>query len=162
VLYPLFTGRIDDLEIHPDRGDRSANISVLGLLSLLQGVTISTELRIANRTGALINVILDAVDWTGPRDLDLGATHVPWWWLEETDAFTALTDLLDSEGPPAVAYIAADGTFIFRDRHHRLLRDASITSQATFASRLIGACDPCADPVEFYGDGCYGFDVYGG
>jgi hypothetical protein len=162
VLYPLFRGRIDDFEVHPDRGDRTADITVLGLLSLLQGITISTELRIANRTGALINIILDAVGWTGPRDLDLGATHVPYWWLEETDAFTALTDLLDSEGPPSIAYIAADGTFIFRDRHHRLLRAASINSQATFASRPVGVCDPCNDPVEMYGDGCYGFDVYGG
>lgn len=162
TLYPLFRGRVDDFEVHPDRGDRSADITVVGLLSLLQGVKISTGLLEASRTGALIAVILDEVGWTGPRDIDLGATHVPYWWLEEADAFTAMTDLLASEGPPSVAYVGADGTFIFRDRHHRLLRAASVVSQATFASRRIGACNPCTDGVELYGSGCYGDGDYGG
>ena len=162
TVYPLFTARVDDFDVHPDRGDRSVDITALDLLSLLQGVKISTELYQAQRTGTLMGVILDAVGWTGPRDLDLGATFVPWWWLEETDAFTAVTDLLASEGAPSIAYVGPDGTFIFRDRHHRLLRPASLTSQATFTSRHIGACDPCNDPVTQYGDGCYGFDVYGG
>lgn len=100
VLYPLFTARIDEFEVHPDRGDRSADISALSLLSLLQGLRISTELYQAQRTGTLIGFVLDAVGWTGPRDLDLGATFVPWWWLEESDALSAVTDLLASEGPP--------------------------------------------------------------
>ncbi|WP_329336063.1 hypothetical protein OG252_13025 [Streptomyces sp. NBC_01352] len=162
TLYPLFMGRVDDLDIHPDRGDRSIDITGLDLLSLLQGVKVSTELYQAQRTGTLMGVILDAVGWTGPRDLDLGATFVPWWWLEEGDAFGAMTDLLASEGPPSIAYVAPDGTFVFRDRHHRLLRAASLTPQAVFASRLIGACDPCNDPVTQYGSGCYGFGPYGG
>jgi hypothetical protein len=162
TLYPLIRGRIDEFEVHPDRDDRSASITALDGLALLRGTTISTELYQAQRTGTLIGVILDHIGWTAPRDLDLGATFVPWWWAEGTDAFTALTELLESEGPPSIAYVAPDGTFTFRDRHHRLLREASIISQATFASRLIGACDPCNDPVTEYGDGCYGFDVYGG
>jgi SH3-like domain-containing protein len=162
VVYPLFSGRIEDFEVHPDRGDRSADISAVSLLSLLQGTKVSTGLFEANRTGALIAVILDEIGWTGPRDIDLGATHVPYWWLEEADAFTAMTDLLDSEGPPSIAYVGPDGTFIFRDRHHRLLRQASITPQASFASRRIGPCDPCTDGVELYGSGCYGDGDYGG
>jgi hypothetical protein len=162
VLYPLIRGRIDELEIHPDRDDRSAGITAVDDLSLLRGTSISTDLFEAQRTGTLIGVILDEIGWTAPRDLDLGATFVPWWWAEGQDAFGALTELLESEGPPSIAYVAPDGTFVFRDRHHRLLRPASIVSQATFASRHIGACDPCNDPVELYGDGCYGFGPYGG
>jgi len=162
TLYPLFTARVDDFDVHPDRGDRSVDITALDLLSLLQGVKISTELYQSQRTGTLMGIILDAVGWTGPRDLDLGATFVPWWWLEETDAFSAVTDLLASEGPPSIAYTGPDGTFIFRDRHHRLLRAPSLTSQATFTSRHIGACDPCNDDVDRYGAGCYGFGTYGG
>ena len=141
TLYPLFTGRIEDFEVHPDRGDRSVDITCLDLLSLLQGNTISTELFEAQRTGTLIGVVLDAVGWTGPRDLDLGATFVPWWWLEEVDAFTAVTDLVSSEGPPSIAYVGPDGTFIFRDRHHRLLRAASLTPQATFTAVRPADCD---------------------
>jgi hypothetical protein len=160
TLYPLFIGRIDDFDVHPDRGDRSAEISVVGLLSLLQGVKISTELYEAQRTGTLMHVVLDAVGWTGPRDVDLGATFVPWWWLEEADAFTALTDLLQSEGPPSIAYIGPDGTFIFRDRHHRLLRDKSLTPQAVFAAERTPDCttgDSCPGFGECgFGDGGFG------
>ncbi len=134
ILYPLFAGRVDDFEVHPDRGDRSIDITAPSLLSLLQGTRISTELYEAQRTGTLLGIILDAVGWTGPRDLDVGATHVPWWWLEESDAYSAMTDLLASEGPPSIAYAGPDGTFIFRDRHHRLLRAASLTPQAVFAA----------------------------
>jgi hypothetical protein len=149
VLYPLFRGRVDDLTVHPDRSNRSMDITGLDELSLLRGTNISTELYAAQRTGTLIGVILDAIGWTGPRDLDLGATHVPWWWLEETDAFTAVADLLASEGPPSIAYVGPDGTFIFRDRHHRLLRDASLTSQATFASRLVDCETPAVTGFSF-------------
>lgn len=141
TLYPLFTGRIDEFEVHPDRGDRSADIDAVDLLSLLQGTKVSTELYEAQRTGTLVGVVLDAVGWTGPRDLDLGATFVPWWWLEEADAFAALTDLLASEGPPSVAYVGPDGTFIFRDRHHRLMRATSLVSQAVFAADRDPVCD---------------------
>lgn len=159
TLYPLFVGRIDDLDVHPDRGNRTIDISALDLLALFQGTKISTELYEAQRTGALVHVILDAIGWTLPRDIDLGATFVSWWWLEETDAFSALTDLLASEGPPSIAYVAPDGTFIFRDRHHRLQRTASLTSQATFASTPT-AEECCA--VTGFGQGGYGECEYGG
>lgn len=158
VLYPLFRGRVDDFDVHPDRDNRSIDITALDLLSLLQGVKISTELYQAQRTGALIGIILDTIGWTGPRDLDLGGTFVPWWWLEEADAFAAMTDLLASEGPPAIAYVGPDGTFIFRDRHHRLLRAASLTPQATFTADAAGECSP----VYGYGTGGYGEGGYGG
>lgn len=134
VLYPLFVGRVDDLDVHPDRNNRTIDITALDLLALLQGTKVSTELYEAQRTGTLIGIILDAIGWTLPRDLDLGATFVPWWWLEEADAFQALTDVLQSEGPPSIAYVAGDGTFIFRDRHHRLQRPASRYPQAAFTA----------------------------
>lgn len=134
ATYPLFVGRIDNFDVHPDRGDRSVDITALDLLSLLQGVKISTELYAAQRTGTLINVILDAVGWTGPRDIDLGATHIPWWWLEESDALDAVEDLLAAEGPPSIAYVGPDGTFIYRDRHHRLVRFESRVAQASFVA----------------------------
>lgn len=159
TLYPLFVGRVDDLDVHADRGNRTIDLTALDLLALLQGVKISTELYEAQRTGTLVHVILDTIGWTLPRDIDLGATFVPWWWLEETDAFTALTDLLASEGPPSIAYVGPDGTFIFRDRHHRLLRAASLTSQATFAREptALECCD-----ITGFGQGGFGECGFGG
>ena len=149
VLYPLFVGRIDDLDVHPDRGNRTIDISALDLLALLQGTRISTELYEAQRTGTLVHAILDTIGWTLPRDVDLGATFVPWWWLEETDAFQALTDLLKSEGPPSIAYVAPDGTFVFRDRHHRLQRPASLTPQGAFTAHEITCTAPPVTGLSF-------------
>lgn len=159
VLYPLMTGRVDLFDVRTDRGDRSAVITGLDGLALLRGAKISTELYEAQRTGTLIGVILDAIGWTAPRDLDLGATHVPWWWASQADAFDLLAELLASEGPPSVAYVAPDGTFVFRDRHHRLLRAASLTSQAMFTQTR--TAEECCDTAGF-GEGGYGDCGYGG
>lgn len=139
VEYPLMTGRIDTFRVNTDRGQRSVSISALDDLALLK-TKITTEVYHGKRTGTLIGVILDEVGWTAPRDIDLGATHVPWWWVSNDDAFAALTELLASEGPPSIAYVAPDGTFVFRDRHHRIQRAASVNPQATFAAQGF-ACD---------------------
>lgn len=159
VLYPLMTGRVDDFDIRTDRGDRSATVTGLDGLALLRGAKISTELYEAQRTGTLVGVILDAIGWTAPRDIDLGATHVPWWWASQADAFDLLAELLASEGPPSIAYVAPDGTFTFRDRHHRLLRTASLTSQAIFAQTRTP--EECCD-TDGFGEGGYGDCGYGG
>lgn len=159
VLYPLMTGRVDTFDIQTDRGDRSAVITGLDGLALLRGAKISTELYEAQRTGTLVGVILDTIGWTAPRDIDLGATHVPWWWASQQDAFDLLTELLASEGPPSIAYVAPDGTFVFRDRHHRLLRAASLTSQATFSQTRTP--EECCD-TDGFGEGGYGDCGYGG
>lgn len=149
TTYPLFRGRIDDFEIRADRGDRSVDFTMLDGLAVLAGVKLSTEVLTMQRTGSIIDYILDQVGWTAPRDLDLGATHVPWWWEEGTDAFDAVKDLVLSEGPPAIAYVAPDGTFVFRDRHHRLLRDASTQPQARFSAPLVDCAAPAVTGFSF-------------
>jgi hypothetical protein len=83
------------------------------------------------RTGTAIGFILDHIGWTGGRDIDAGVTVMPWWWEEGTDADTAITKLVHSEGPPAIAYVEG-GTFVFRDRHHRLFDSRSQTTQGLF------------------------------
>lgn len=138
--FPLFRGRIDDFDIRADFEDRTVNFTFLDGMALLQNSALSTSVYSSMRTGDLINVILDEVGWTAGRDLDLGATVVEWWWAEGTDALSAVNDLIKSEGPPAVAYVAPDGTFTFRDRHHRLQNSASVTSQGTFAAKRLGDC----------------------
>ena len=140
TLHPLFTGRIDDFTVHPDRDNQSVDISAVDDLSLLEGARIYTGLFEARRTGELMHVVLDRAGWEGPRDIDVGATHIPWWWAEGDDAFSKMVELVQAEGPPSIAYVAPDGTFTFRDRHHRLLRPASLVSQASFAASAI-ACD---------------------
>lgn len=134
TTYTLYLGYGDEYDVQPGRDDiSSAPMTGLDGLSRMRGVKLSTAVYQSIRVGAAIEVILDAIGWpASDRDIDLGGSVLPWWWEEGTDAFTALQDLLGSEGPPAFATIGADGTFVFRDRHHRLIRQASRNVQATF------------------------------
>lgn len=142
VTFPLFRGRIDDYSVRADFSDRSVAFSFLDGLALLQGHKLSTAVYESLRTGEVINTILDEAGWTAPRDIGLGATVVKFWWGEGTDALTAIQDIVKSEGPPSVAYVAPDGTFVFRDRHHRIQRQASVTSQAVFSAEAFGCDSP--------------------
>lgn len=143
VTYPLFTGRIDDFTVHPDRTNLSVDFSILDGLAQLQGTKLSTELFEARRTGEIINIILDYANWPDDRrDIDFGASYARFWWEEGTDAFAAIQNIVRGEGPPSIAYISPDGTFIYRDRHHRLLRTASLVSQASFAAGRVDNCPP--------------------
>lgn len=139
TTYGLFSGRLDDYEIRADRSDRSVSFTALDGLSLLQSATLSTALYMGLRTGEVIDLILDEIGWTAPRSIDPGATLVPWWW-SESNAFDAVNEIVLSEGPPSIAYVDSDGTFVFEDRHHRILTDASLVPQATFAAGR-GLCD---------------------
>lgn len=149
TTYPIARGRIDDYDIKVDRTNRTVEFTFLDGLNDLQGVKLSTGVYPAMRTGALVETILDLAGWTGGRDIGLGATVVPFWWAEGTDALTAINDLVKSEGPPSIAYVSPDGTFVFRDRHHRLLRDESVDVQATFTASAVGCDAPAVSGLDF-------------
>lgn len=128
----LFDGIIDDYDVDTDAPARDFIAHCLDAWGRPGAENLSTALYQGLRTGEAVNIILDMIGWTGERDIDPGATIMPWWWVENSDATSAIQGLVDSEGPPAVAYVEG-GTFIYRDRHHRLLRAASQNVQATFA-----------------------------
>jgi hypothetical protein len=131
--YTLFNGNLDDYTVLPNYEERSVQLSAVDALARLRGVTISTDLYQGIRTGDAVNLILDAAGWSATaRDIDVGATTIRWWWEERTDALEALKRIVNSEGPPSLVTVSGDGRFLFRDRHHRLLRTESTTSQATF------------------------------
>lgn len=130
----LFIGHTDDNPINPDINDKTVTLSLVDSLADFRGLNISTPLYSGVRTGTVIGYILDAAGWPAElRDLDPGATVIPWWWEDNTDALTALEKVLQAEGPPALLTIGADGAIEFKDRHHRLLDAPSVTSQATWA-----------------------------
>lgn len=153
--YPLMRGRIDMFKMSTQRRDRSVEITGLDDLSLLRGNKITMPVYQAARTGLLIVAILDEVGWVGPRDIDAGATFVPYFWANNEDAFDLVTKLLRAEGPPAVAYVSPDGSFVFRDRHHRFLYPQSLTSQGIFEVEDIDCGSPPVtgipyiDPFEY-------------
>jgi hypothetical protein len=150
TVYPLYSGRVDDFTIRADQDDRTVDFTFVDDQTLLQKTTLSTEVYQSMRTGELINIILDLAGWTGGRSIDPGASVVPFWWAEGSDALAEITNLVKSEGPPSIAYVEADGTFVFRDRHHRLLYGRSITSQASYAAKaLLDCAAPAATGLDF-------------
>jgi hypothetical protein len=140
--FPIFRGRIDDYNVHAEFEDRSVEFTFLDGLALLQGFRLSTGVYDSLRTGDVINTILDLAGWTGGRDIDLGATIVKHWWAEGTDAYAAIQEIVKSEGPPSVAYVSPDGTFVFHDRHHRLQDSASLSAQETFVAEAFDCDSP--------------------
>lgn len=129
--YVLFYGHSNDQPLRPT-DEKSVRMGLLDYLADFRGLTISTALYQGERTGTLIGRVLDAVGWTGGRDLDAGATVVPYWWEEGTDALTALDRLLRAEGPPALLTQGTAGEIVFRDRHHRMFDAASATAQGVW------------------------------
>jgi hypothetical protein len=143
-IYTLIEGVVDEFTVDPGGAARTVSGEVLDLWGQLGGQQLSTPVYQGKRTGDVIGLILDAVGWKGGRDIDPGATVIPWWWEEDTDAATAVDKVIASEGPPAVAYVQG-GTFVFRDRHHRLTRAASRTSQGTFTHVEPAGSGPVGD-----------------
>lgn len=132
TTYTIFRAHTDSTPINPDVSAKRVTLVLVDSLADLRDVTISTQLYSGIRTGEAIGKVLDAIGWTGGRDLDLGGSVLPWWWEEGTDALQAMQNLIAAEGPPALLTIGDSGEIIFRDRHHRLVRSRSTTSQATF------------------------------
>lgn len=140
----LFDGPLDDIDVDTTSAAKPFIATATDGWGSPGAEQLSTSVYSGQRTGYLINVILDAIGWTGGRDVDPGVTVVDWWWEEGNDAATAINNLVNSEGPPAIAYVEA-GTFVFRDRHHRLLRAASLTSQGTHTQIIPAGSGPGGD-----------------
>lgn len=144
----LYDGYLDNFDIKPGLNDRSVPMGCVDALGRIRGVSVTTSLYKGIRTGDAISVLLDAAGWPSTaRDLDSGASFLPYWWLDDADAFDALMQLVYSEGAPALVTVDRNGNIVFRDRHHRLTRAASLTSQATWRSSSI---EPVlSDPISY-------------
>jgi hypothetical protein len=137
----LFSGPLDQFDIDPNAPARDFSAEALDGWGTPNAEKLSTPVYSGLRTGDLIGIVLDEIGWTGLRDLDPGATVVDYWWAEGDSAAEAVQKLVQSEGPPAIAYVQG-GVFVFRDRHHRLTRTASQTSQGTYAHVIPEASGP--------------------
>lgn len=149
TTYTLLRATIDDFKLQPDRSERYIAVTCIDALGQLRGVQVTTPLYQGLTTGQAVAVILDAVGWpVALRDIDPGATVMPFWWVDGQDAFAALLDLVDSEGPPSLITVDTAGRIVFRSRHHRLLLTASTTSQSTWRSS--GSIEPLiSSPAEY-------------
>jgi hypothetical protein len=141
-LTTVFSGPIDALEVDPTAPAKDFTAVCSDGWGKPGDTKLSTTVYQGKRTGDLVTVILDAIGWpAGARSVDAGVTVVPFWWLEDVDAQTAVQDLVHSEGPPAAAWVQ-NGTFYFRDRHHRVTLADSLTSQGTYTHTIPAGAVP--------------------
>lgn len=131
TTYTIIRAHTDDTPINPDLDSKRVTLNLIDSLGDFRNVNVTTVLYQGLRSGDAVNKVLDAAGWTGGRDIDPGASMFPWWWVDGKDAFTALQEILASEGPPAMLSVGTSGEIVFRDREHRLVRAASKTPQAT-------------------------------
>lgn len=145
-VYTVFSGSTDDFEVDSTAGEWLAKFTAIDGLARLKDLSVSTALHPALRTGEAIHRILDSIGWTEARDIDTGATTLRWWCADSDDTYQQLMDIVAAEGPNAFVHIGASGEFVFRDRHHRLLRAASTAIQATFRNGPVTPPDVEHDP----------------
>ncbi len=143
-IVPLLAGVLEEYEIDGGAAGYDMSATVLDGWGKPGAEKLSTPLYSGIRTGTAVGLILDAIGWTGSRSIDPGATVMPWWWLDDTDAASAVNDLVDAEGLPAIAYVQGN-TFYFRDRHHRFLNSRSTTTQALCTQIMPQGTGPGSD-----------------
>ncbi len=153
ITYDIWKGNLDRLLPRPSISRRDARLSCLGSLAQLVGKRVSTQLYEFIRTDQALGYILDAVGWpAGARVLDVGKTTLPYWWLDDADAFDAAVELYATEGPGAYLGEDGQGRIVFESRHYRLLTARCTTSQAIFRDENNGA-DPYFSEPFGYDDG---------
>ena len=131
-VHNLWRGELDRPEQHPERDRQSVSLRALGLLGKLKGVIVSTALYENITTDVAIGHLLDAAGWpAADRSLETGKTALEWWWLDEEDAFEALRDLVNTEGPGAAVYEGVAGDLVFHNRHHLITNTKSTYIQTT-------------------------------
>jgi hypothetical protein len=131
VEHTLFAGATTDFVLDSSIDEQAVHITANDQLARFTRVKVSTDLISSARIGDVIHEVLDQAGFTGPRDIDPGASIVRWWAAADTTVKDVLDGLMAMEGPPAVYYMDSLGGFVFRDRNHRLIRSRSIDSQAT-------------------------------
>lgn len=166
VTYPLFRGFLDVPTELPYMTRQEVHFSALDGLAKLKAAKVSTAMYTSLRTDQAIGHVLDAAGWpASARTLDTGKTTLARWWVDQIDAFTAIKDLVQTEGVGALFYVDAEGNLVFESRHYRLLTSRSTTSQATLRGQgaepvygsdfeyepgLRGVVNSCTVPVRSY------------
>lgn len=133
---PIWKGVLDDISENPG-GQKDVNFVAIGRLATLSGQTISVGLYENITIDEALGYLLDAAGWPSTeRSIAVSAVNLIRWWVADEDAFSAMMDLLNTEGPGAAIYERADGYFVFEDRHYRETETRSLVSNFTFDGPL--------------------------
>lgn len=138
---PIARTAIDDISQDTALGGQTVTLRTLGIETLLLGTTATVGLMTAPRVDQCVMAILDAVGWpSSQRAVSVSDTTLLYWWCDDREPWTALLELLASEGPGAM-YVLPSATdpaasvFHFENRNYRVTATRCTESQATFFDR---------------------------
>lgn len=137
-VWPLGEHLIDDLDPTDDVGNRRVKVSTLGREAVLTRSSVTVGVMVTPLISECFTAVLNAVGWpTDKRDIATSDTRLLYWWCDDRDPWTAMLELLASEGPGTFG-VRLDGTFYFQNRNYRSTAARSTTSQATIWDRIAG------------------------
>ena len=134
ILYPMFSGKIETIEPHPEPDNRTAYILAVDGSDDLEGSEIETPLRVDTDEAVLVDDILDAAGWhVAKREIGAGVDTLQLGWFHEVYALPSLQDLEDSTR--GFFFVKPDGAnagvAVWQNRHYRVT-GARLISQYTF------------------------------
>lgn len=136
--YPLARHVVDDLPETTEIGARRVSIETIGYETILTRAPVTVPLMITPLVSECLTALLNAVSWPlDKRDIAISDTRLLLWWCDERAPWTAMLELLASEGPGMFG-IRRDGTFYFENRNYRTTTVRSTISQAVFNDHLAG------------------------
>lgn len=114
TMYPVFTGRIDDVQPISGSYER-VRITALDGLEWLAGAEVRLRIQANKKPEELIATILQEADWPWGSDLDTSSDTVPWFWSpDEANSLDLINDLVN--GYMGTFFVGADGAATFRPR----------------------------------------------
>ena len=123
-----FTGIIQSVRTYGDSSGRKfARIECADGWHVLRNSKRSISIALQENVYAddIISAVLTAAAWPYARALDSGVDLIPFWWTESPSASKLISDITQAE--LGLAWVAADGTFVFHNRFHSEDVFASLT-----------------------------------
>lgn len=153
--FDLARTAIDDISQDAGLGRRVVALSTLGVESLLVASTVTVAVMVNPRVDECITAILDAVGWPADRrSVAVADTQLLYWWCDDRDPWSALLELLRSEGPGAL-YVDGGGVFHFENRNYRTIAARSTTSQAAYFDQPAGIPSAYDEDDDYDADDSY-------
>lgn len=132
--YQIAAAAVDGINQHVEQGNQRVGLDCLGTMSMLIGQNVTVAVQTNIRTDEAIGLLLDAAGWPAAlRDLSVGDTTLLYWWCDDRSPWSAILELLASEGPCQL-YQDGNGVIHFENRNYRTITTRATTSQATYRS----------------------------
>jgi hypothetical protein len=114
--YPVFTGRIDDIQPSSNTQPKNVRISIVDGHKWLKDQDITIDIQENISIDDAISLILSNAEYPYPTSIEASSDNLRYWWVDEKNARNAIQELIDVN--LGTFFVAADGTGKFYARSH--------------------------------------------